>query len=181
MDLAGESRATERLYGIDDKATATFGQQCLLARRFVEAGVRFVQLTDDGWDHHSSIRQGLRVNCRRADKPIAGLIWTGEFGRTSFDQDTSLGKDSPEMYGRGHNHLGYSAWLAGGGIKGGLTHGETDEYGFRAVDGKVHLHDLHATMLHLLGLDHERLNYRHKGRDFRLTDVEGHVVREMLA
>lgn len=196
MDLAGESRATERLYGIDDKATATFGQQCLLARRFVEAGVRFVQLTDDGWDHHSSIRQGLRVNCRGADKPIAGLIadlkmrglldetliiWTGEFGRTSFDQDTSLGKDSPEMYGRGHNHLGYSAWLAGGGIKGGLTHGETDEYGFRAVDGKVHLHDLHATMLHLLGLDHERLNYRHKGRDFRLTDVEGHVVREMLA
>ena len=196
MDLAGESQATERMYGIDDKESATLGQQCLLARRFVEAGVRFIQIADEGWDHHNSIREGLPIRCRRSDKPIAGLmadlkmrglldetliIWTGEFGRTSYDQDISLGKDGPEKYGRGHNHLGYSAWLAGGGVQGGLTHGQTDEYGFRAVDGKVHLHDLHATMLHLLGLDHKHLNYRHKGRDFRLTDVEGHVVREIFA
>ena len=196
LDLAGESQATERMYGIDEKETATFGRRCLLARRFVEAGVRFVQVADNGWDHHSSIHKGLRTRCRKVDRPIAGLmadlkmrglldetliVWTGEFGRTSFDQDLSLGEDGREKYGRGHNHLGYSAWMAGGGVKGGLTHGQTDEYGFRAVDGKVHLHDLHATMLYLLGLDHERLHYPHKGRDFRLTDVEGHVVREIIA
>ena len=196
MDLSSESQAIQKLYGIGDKSTDAFGRRCLLARRFIQSGVRFVQVTNLGWDHHSSIHQGLRAKCLGVDKPIAGLIadlksrgmldetlivWTGEFGRTSYDQDVSVGKDGPETYGRGHNHLGYSAWLAGGGVKGGLTHGQTDEFGFRAIDGKVHLHDLHATMLHLLGLDHRRLTYRYRGRDFRLTDVEGNVVREILA
>jgi len=196
MNLANESQTTQKFYGIGEEETDAFGRRCLLARRFVEAGVRFVQVTDNGWDHHGMIRQELPKRCRAVDKPIAGLIadlksrglldetlivWTGEFGRTSYDQDVSLGKDAQETYGRGHNPLGFSAWLAGGGVKGGLTHGQTDEYGFRAIDGKVHLHDLHATILHLLGLDHERLSYPYKGRNFRLTDVEGHVVREIVS
>lgn len=195
MDLASEPQSIQKLYGLGDEVADEFGRHCLLARRFVQSGVRFVQITHHGWDHHGSIHKNLRKSCRAVDKPIAGLItdlksrgmldetlivWTGEFGRTSYDQDVSVGKNGPETYGRGHNHLGYSAWLAGGGVRGGLTYGETDEYGFRAVDGKVHLHDLHATMLHLLGLDHQQLTYRYRGRNFRLTDVEGHVVREIL-
>jgi len=196
MDLSKESRATQKLYGIDEKETKDLGQQCLLARRLVEAGVRFVQVNDDGWDHHVSIRDGLPKKCRQVDRPIAGLItdlkarglledtlviWGGEFGRTPFDQDLSLGKAPEENRGREHNPRGFTMWLAGGGVKGGLVYGETDDFAFRAVDGKVHMHDLHATILHLLGLNHENLTYRYSGRDFRLTDVYGRVVTEILA
>ena len=196
MDLSKESKATHKLYGIDEKETRDLGQQCLLARRFVEAGVRFVQVNDDGWDHHASIRDGLPKKCRQVDRPIAGLItdlkarglleetlviWGGEFGRTPFDQDLSLGKAPEENRGREHNPRGFTMWLAGGGVKGGLVHGATDDFAFQAVEGKVHMHDLHATILHLLGLDHEKLTYRYSGRDFRLTDVYGRVVTEILA
>jgi uncharacterized protein (DUF1501 family) len=196
FDLSRESAATRKLYGIGAGPADSFGKRCLLARRLVESGVRFVQLTYGAWDHHQNIRKALPGACAAVDQPIAGLladlharglleetllVWTGEFGRSPYDQDISLGKEGEETFGRGHNPYGFSAWLAGGGIKGGLTHGATDEYGYRAVEGKVHIHDLHATILHLLGIDHEKLTYRHAGRDFRLTDVHGRVVKEILA
>ena len=195
IDLSNESKVTLDLYGVDDEETDNFGRQCLLARRFAEAGVRFIQITDTGWDHHGKIRSGLPKRCYAVDKPIAGLItdlkarglfddtllvWSGEFGRTPYFQDLSEGKDGPESYGRGHNPYGFCAWMAGGGVRGGLVHGVSDEYGFSTVDQKVHIHDLHATILHLLGLDHKKLTYRYSGRDFRLTDVYGRVVKEIL-
>ncbi|MBM4004957.1 MAG: DUF1501 domain-containing protein [Planctomycetes bacterium] len=192
FDLAGESAATSRLYGLDQPKTEMFGRQCLLARRLVERGVRFVQLyhTTGGfqpWDQHSGLKTGHENNALATDQPIAGLlrdlkttglldetlvIWGGEFGRTP----TAEGKD-----GRDHHPFGFSIWLAGGGVRGGMVHGATDEFGWDAVEQPVHVHDLHATILHLLGLDHERLTYQFAGRDFRLTDVYGHVVREILA
>jgi hypothetical protein len=187
MDLAGESRQTLALYGIDGGPADDFGRQCLLARRFAEAGVRFIELTHQDWDHHGFVSRLMPQACRQIDRPIAGLltdldrrglladtlvVWGGEFGRTP---------DDPTQDGRGHNHKGFTMWLAGGGARGGLAFGETDEYGYEAVVDKMHLHDLHATILHLLGLDHERLTYRHGGRDFRLTDVHGRVVREIIA
>jgi len=196
LDLAKESKATLDLYGIDDKDTDNFGRQCLMARRMVEAGVRFVQITDGGWDHHGKIKSLLPQRCKAVDKPIAGLIldlkargllqdtllvWSGEFGRTPFDQDLSEGKAPADDKGREHNPHGFTAWMAGGGVKGGQVWGATDDFGWEAVDGRVHIHDLHATALHLLGLDHERLTYRYTGRDFRLTDVYGQVVKEVLA
>ena len=196
IDLSSESKATRDLYGIDQEGTDDFGRQCLLTRRFAEAGVRFIQITDNGWDHHGKIRAELPKRCYAVDKPIAALItdlkarglfddtllvWSGEFGRTPHFQDLSDGKDGADDYGRGHNPYGFCAWLAGGGVRGGKVHGVTDEYGFQAVDQKVHIHDLHATILHLLGLDHEQLTYRYSGRDFRLTDVYGRVVKEILA
>lgn len=196
LDLSGESEATKKLYGIDEKETDNFGRQCLLARRFAEAGVRFIQITDNGWDHHANIQGGLPKRCKAVDQPIAGLIrdlkarglfedtllvWTGEFGRLPQFQDLSDGEKGPETYGRGHNPYGFTAWLAGGGVQRGLVYGKTDEFALRAVEDKVHIHDLHATMLHLLGLDHERLTYRYAGRDFRLTDVHGRVVKEILS
>ena len=183
MDLSGETRETLELYAAEEP----FGRQCLLARRFAEAGVRFIELTHADWDHHGFLAEGLTKNCQQIDRPIAGLltdldrrgllrdtlvVWGGEFGRTP---------DDPSTDGRNHNHRGYSMWLAGGGVRGGLVHGATDDYGFEAVEGKVHTHDLHATLLAVLGLDHERLTYRYGGRDFRLTDVHGRVVREILA
>jgi hypothetical protein len=186
QDLSAESAATRALYGVDEKATANFAQQCLLARRFIERGVRFVQCNLGGWDHHYNIRTGLRNNARQMDKPIAGLlqdlksrglldetlvIWGGEFGRTPVSEGTN---------GRDHNPYGYTMWLAGGGVRGGMTYGQTDEYGFHAVENKVHVHDLHATILNLLGLDHEKLTYPYAGRNFRLTDVEGRVVHEIM-
>jgi hypothetical protein len=190
-DLSGESPATRRLYGLDDPVTADFGRQCLLARRFAERGVRFVQVTHSDafvqWDQHSDLKKGHEKNAREVDKPIAGLLWDlksrgllqdtlvlwgGEFGRTP----TAQGND-----GRDHNPEGFTMWLAGGGVKGGIRHGATDEYGYYAVENKVHIHDLHATLLYLLGLDHERLTYRYGGRDFRLTDVQGQVVEDILA
>jgi hypothetical protein len=200
MDLSKETAATLKLYGADAPAGGTggggglgvgvgqaaFGRQCLLARRFLEAGVRFVEVTAGGWDHHRNLKDALTGRCAAIDKPVAGLLadlkrrdmlkdtlvlWGGEFGRTP----------SAQSDGRDHNARGYSMWMAGGGVKGGFTYGRTDDYGYEAVDGKVHVHDWHATILHLLGLDHEKLTYRHAGRDMRLTDVKGNVVKDVMA
>jgi hypothetical protein len=183
MDLSRESKATLDMY----RADQPFGRQCLMARRFAEAGVRFIEVTHTDWDHHGFLSRLMVDNCRAIDQPIAALltdlgrrglledtlvVWGGEFGRTP---------DDPTTDGRGHNNRGYSMWLAGGGVKGGFAHGMTDDYGYEAIEGKVHIHDLHATLLHLMGLDHERLTYRYGGRDFRLTDVHGRVVKEILA
>ncbi|MDF1746246.1 MAG: DUF1501 domain-containing protein [Gimesia sp.] len=186
MDLSGESKSTLNAYGINGPSDS-FGRQCLLARRFAEAGVRFIEITDTDWDHHGFVSRLMPSAARRVDQPAAALlhdleqrgmledtlvVWGGEFGRTPED---------PTQDGRGHNHKGYTMWLAGGGVKGGLTWGQTDEYGYEAVVDKVHLHDLHATILHSIGLDHERLTYRYAGRDFRLTDVHGHVVKGLFS
>jgi hypothetical protein len=187
MNLTDESRATLDLYGIDAVPTDDFGRQCLTARRLAEAGVRFIELSHSNWDHHRRFQTELPLRCREIDKPIAGLlidlerrglldetlvVWGGEFGRTPDDYTRD---------GRGHNNKGFTMWLAGGGIKGGLAYGATDEYGYEAVTDKVHLHDLHATLLHQLGLDHERLTYLHSGREVRLTDDKGTVVRNIIA
>ncbi len=199
-ELRGESEATRKLYGLDEEITAEFGRECLLARRLVERGVRFIELLSparrgiDRWDQHGSLAEGHRVNARSTDKPIAGLlkdlkarglldstlvVWGGEFGRTPCAQfpDGSYVK----QVGRDHNPFGFTMWMAGGGVQGGMVYGATDEYGYFAVQNKVHVHDLHATMLHLLGIDHTRLTFRYSGRDMRLTDVHGEVVREILA
>jgi hypothetical protein len=187
QDISDESEATLKLYGLDDAKTKNFGRQCLMARRFAESGVRFVQVSHSyKWDQHGGLRKDHASNALEVDKPIAGLIrdlkarglledtlvlWGGEFGRTP----TAQGDD-----GRDHNPHGYTMWMAGGGVKPGMRYGNTDDYGYYAVENKVHLHDLHATMLHLLGLDHTKLTYRYAGRDFRLTDVHGEVVRDIL-
>ena len=194
--LDGESEATRKLYGLDDPVTETFGRQCLLARRLAERGVRMVQAYHTQtskrsscqlWDQHSNLAVELPNNCAATDKPIAGLlkdlkargllddtlvVWGGEFGRTP----TAEGGN-----GREHHPFGFTMWLAGGGIRGGMAYGATDEFGWHAVRDKVHVHDLHSTILHLMGLDHERLTYRYAGRDYRLTDVSGRVVRDILA
>lgn len=196
VDLSHETQATQDLYGIGDgKASDRGGRACLLARRLSEAGVRFVQVTIGGWDHHGNIRGALPNTCASMDQPVAGLLkdlklrglldetlvlWSGEFGRTPWSQDLS-GTSPIDQHGREHQPDSFCAWLAGAGVRAGLTYGQTDDFGFRPVDGKVHLHDLHATLLHLLGLDHERLTYRHAGRDHRLTDVYGRVVDEILS
>ncbi|WP_417389850.1 DUF1501 domain-containing protein [Gimesia sp.] len=188
MDLNSETKETQALYGIDDKTTENFGRQCLMARRFAEAGVRYIEvaLGNNRWDQHSGLKNGHERNSKMVDKPIAGLladlkqrglledtlvVWGGEFGRTPIAQGTN---------GRDHNPQGYSMWLAGAGVKQGHVHGATDEYGYYATRDKVHIHDLHATLLHLMGMDHKRLTYRYAGRDFRLTDVYGEVVSEIL-
>jgi hypothetical protein len=195
VDLSKESPSTLGLYGVGGKDTNAFGRACLLARKFSEAGVRFVQVSIGGWDHHGDIRGNLPKLCAQTDQPVAGLLkdlkqrglledtlvlWSGEFGRTPWSQDLS-GKSPIEKHGREHQPESFCAWMAGGGVKGGLTYGETDDMGYRTVSGKVHIHDLHATMLHLLGLDHTRLTRRHLGRDFRLTDVYGEIVHEIIA
>jgi len=191
QDVSRESEATKKLYGMDNPVTANFGRQCLMARRFIERGVRFVQVTHSDsevqWDQHSNLYKGHSKNAAEVDKPIAGLLrdlrshglledtlvlWGGEFGRTP----TAEGKD-----GRDHNPNGFTMWLAGGGVKPGIAYGATDDYGYFAQENKVHIHDLHATILALLGLDHEKLTYKYAGRDFRLTDVEGHVVKDIFA
>ena len=193
MDLSDESEATKKLYGIDEKPTDNFGRQCLMARRLAERGVRYIQVNygdnsnNPAWDQHSNLpKHG--DHAAAVDKPIAGLLddlkqrglledtivwWGGEFGRTPYAEKNGTGRD--------HNPNGFTVWMAGGGFKPGFSFGETDDLGHFAVDGKVHMHDLHATILHQLGLDHEKLTFRHAGRDFRLTDVHGHVVREVLA
>lgn len=192
QDISRESAATRALYGLDEKVTENFGRQCLMARRFAERGVRFIQVThSDGevqWDQHGNLRKGHSKNAAEVDKPIAGLlhdlkttglledtlvVWGGEFGRTPAAEG---GRD-----GRDHNPEGFTMWLAGAGVKAGTAYGATDDYGWFATENKVHVHDLHATILALLGLDHEKLTYRHAGRDFRLTDVSGHVVRDLFA
>ncbi len=191
MDLSKESKETLKMYGIDEKSTDDFGRQCLMARRLVESGVRFVELTSNGWDHHSGLGK-FKDKAGSTDKPIAALLadlkqrgllddtlvlWIGEFGR---GPDTQI-LEGKERIGRDHNAAGFTAWLAGGGSSAGLTHGATDELGYKTVLGKVHLHDLHATMLHLLGLDHKKLTYRFAGRDFRLTNIYGDVVKEIIS
>ncbi|MBY0513467.1 MAG: DUF1501 domain-containing protein [Gemmataceae bacterium] len=182
FDTRREPLRVRELYGPGE-----FARGCLLARRLVERGVRVVQLSLGGWDHHAGINAELRKKCGEIDRPVAALlrdlrqrgllddtlvVWGGEFGRTPVSENGD---------GRDHNHYGFTTWLAGGGVKGGTAHGATDELGFKAADGKVSVHDLHATILHLLGLDHERLTYRYAGRDFRLTDVHGRVVDEILS
>ncbi len=199
MDLSKETEATKKLYGIGDTGgggggfgpggggTDDFGRKCLLARRYIEAGVRFVEVSHGNWDQHFNLTNALAANARAVDLPIAGLltdlrqrgllkdtlvVWAGEFGRTPHAQ----GGD-----GRDHNNKAFTIWMAGGGVKGGLSYGTTDEYGYEAVENKVQIHDLHATMLALLGLDHEKLTYKYAGRDFRLTDVHGEVVKGIMA
>ncbi len=195
MSLDGETEATKKLYGFDAEYqhTQTYARECLIARRLVERGVRFVELTIpmvngyQRWDAHNDLVTNHSTNARAVDQPIAGLIrdlksrglldetlvvWTGEFGRTPFAQG---GK------GRDHNEYGFSLWMAGGGVKPGVTFGATDEWGYRAVDNPLQIHDLHATILHLLGINHEKLTYRFSGRDIRLTDVHGKIVKEILA
>ncbi|MBM3735363.1 MAG: DUF1501 domain-containing protein [Acidobacteria bacterium] len=200
LDISRESVATRRLYGLDEPDTAEFGRECLLARRLVERGVRFVELLTparqgiDRWDQHGNIEHGHRVNARATDRPVAGLlkdlksrgllnetlvVWGGEFGRTPCAQFPDGGY--VKQVGRDHNPFGFTMWMAGGGVKPGMIHGATDEFGYFAVENKVHMHDLHATMLHLLGLDHTRLTFRYSGRDMRLTDVAGNVIKELLA
>lgn len=191
QDLSDETEATERLYGLDEEVTKDFGRQCLLARRFAERGVRFIQVTHSDtnvqWDQHGNLRDGHAKNALEVDLPIAGLLkdlkqrgmlddtlvmWGGEFGRTPVAQ----GKN-----GRDHNPEGFTMWMAGAGVKGGFKYGATDEYGYYAVENKMHIHDVHATLLHLMGMDHLRLTHRYAGRDFRLTDVSGKVHTEILA
>jgi hypothetical protein len=187
MDLSGESQSTLDLYGIDGGRAEGFGRQCLLARRFVEAGVRFVELNHGNWDHHFRLQTDLPLRCEEIDRAIAGLLadleqrgllkdtlvmWGGEFGRTP---------DAQNGDGRDHNNRGYTIWMAGGGVKGGFSYGATDDYGAAAVEDKCHIHDWHATILHLLGMDHTRLTYRYAGRDFRLTDVYGTVIEKIFA
>jgi len=196
FDVTSETAATHELYGLDNKTTETFGKQCLLARRLVERGVRMVQVYHTQtslrsscqlWDQHGNLSVELPNNCASTDKPIAGLlkdlkarglldetlvIWGGEFGRTP----TSEGSN-----GREHHPFGFTMWLAGGGVRGGLAYGATDDFGWHSVEKKVHVHDLHATILHLMGLNHERLTYRYAGRDYRLTDVHGRIVTDILA
>ncbi len=194
FDLSGETEETLKLYGLDRGATSGFGWQCLVARRLAERGVRFLELIDVGsdsgqnWDSHGNMGDHERL-AKAADRPIAALltdlkrrgmldstlvVWTTEFGRTPFNQQANHA-------GREHHNLVFSSWMAGGGVKGGLVYGKSDEYGILPAEGAVHTHDLHATMLHLLGIDHEKLTYRHAGRDYRLTDIAGRVVTEILA
>jgi hypothetical protein len=202
MDISKESLRTLSMYGIGEGGGGgpvrglggfgggnmdTFGRQCLMARRFAEAGVRFIEVAHTGWDQHNALKARHAANAAAVDRPIAGLltdlkqrgllkdtlvIWGGEFGRTPMAQNRD---------GRDHNNRGFTIWMAGGGVKGGFKYGETDEYGAKAVTDKVHIHDLHATILALLGLDHERLTYPYAGRDFRLTDVYGNVVKPIIA
>jgi hypothetical protein len=195
FDVGRETASTQQLYGIDGSITDIFGRQCLMARRLVERGVRTVQVyhTDSKyrssfqiWDQHDGLRQELIHNCQSIDKPVAGLlqdlkarglldetlvVWGGEFGRSPTAQS---------LDGRDHNPFGFTMWMAGGGIKSGMTYGATDDFGWHAVENRIHVHDLHATILHLMGLDHERLTYRYSGRDYRLTDIFGNVVHDIL-
>jgi hypothetical protein len=187
LDLRSEPEHIRQLYGIG-VGKDQFARQCLLARRLAEAGVRFIEIASPGnWDHHNRLREQLATNCAATDQPIAALltdlkargmlkdtlvVWAGEFGRTPYAQSGD---------GRDHNHKGYSIWMAGGGVKGGLRYGSTDEIGYRAVENRMHIHDWHATMLHLLGLDHTKLTYNHGGRNFRLTNVGGEVATGILA
>ena len=192
QDTRGETEATRKLYGLDNPITEDFGRQCLMARRFAERGVRFVQVSHSDskvqWDQHGNLKKGHTEKASEVDKPIAGLLhdlksrglledtlvlWSGEFGRTPTLQGSG-------MDGRDHNPWGFTMWMAGAGVKGGFAHGATDDYGFYAERDKMHIHDVHATLLHLLGIDHEKLTYRNSGRDFRLTDVFGHVAHEIF-
>ncbi|MEY2983283.1 MAG: hypothetical protein RL562_3510 [Planctomycetota bacterium] len=194
MDIAGEPAEVQELYGAKP-GQASFANHCLLARRLVERGVRFVQLFDEGWDHHGSVFASLPGKCRQVDRPIAALlqdlkrrgllddtlvVWASEFGRTPMAQ-TDNGEGKKTKAGRDHHMEAYAMWMAGGGVRGGTVHGQTDELGYAAVENPVHVHDVNATILNLLGVDHERLTFRFQGRDFRLTDVAGNVIDGILA
>jgi uncharacterized protein (DUF1501 family) len=189
LDLSQETAETQQRYGLRDGATEGFGRQCLMARRLAESGVRFIQVSRGGWDQHRDLKASLQRNCTAIDRPIAALLsdlqergllqdtlvlWGGEFGRSPQDQG-SAGD------GRRHNNTGYSMWMAGGGVRGGMQYGKTDDLGEKAETGRLSTHDLHATILHLLGMDHTRLTYRYAGRDFRLTDVYGEVAEGILS
>ena len=187
MDANDENESMLEQYGINNRATENFGRQCLMARRFAEAGVRFIEITHGNWDQHRNLNAALTRNCAATDKPLAALlkdlkerglleetlvVWGGEFGRTPHIRQDD---------GRDHNSTGFSFWMAGGGVKGGMVHGATDEHGVAAVENRMHFHDLHATILHLLGLNHEKLTYKYAGRDFRLTDVHGEIAHDIIA
>lgn len=191
FEVERESEATKRLYGLDEEITRDFAWQCLLARRLVERGVRFVQCSHSGieekWDQHTELARMHSRRAKEVDKPIAGLlkdlkarglledtlvVWGGEFGRSPFAESSD---------GRDHNPYGFTIWMAGGGVKPGMIYGATDEFGYHAVEDRMHIHDLHATILHLLGLDHTKLTYRYAGRDYRLTDVAGIVAHKIIA
>lgn len=190
-DVSDEPESILDLYGPDVRRPGTFAANCLQARRLAERGVRFIQLYHQGWDQHGGLPNGIRQQCKETDQPCYGLltdlkqrgllddtlvIWGGEFGRTNYSQGRLTATD----YGRDHHPRCFSIWMAGGGVRGGMTYGATDEFGYNVVENGVHVHDFHATLLHLLGIDHERLTYRYQGRYFRLTDVHGRVVRSLL-
>jgi uncharacterized protein DUF1501 len=192
MDIASEPEDTFSLYGPDARTPGTFAANCLLARRLAERGVKFIQLYHQGWDQHDNLPKGIERQCRETDQASAALVtdlkrrgmledtlvvWGGEFGRTSYSQ----GKLTATNYGRDHHPRCFTVWLAGGGVKAGLSYGTTDDFAYNVTENPVHVHDFHATLLHLLGIDHERLTYFHQGRRFRLTDVHGQVVRALLA
>jgi uncharacterized protein (DUF1501 family) len=192
LNTAEESKETLESYGPDVEKPGSFAANCLLARRLAERGVRFIQLYHPGWDQHGGLLGGIRRQCSETDQPSAALVkdlaqrgmledtlvvWAGEFGRTNYCQ----GKLNGTNFGRDHHARCYSMWMAGGGIKGGISHGMTDEFGYNVIQDGVHVHDLQATILHLMGIDHERLTYRHQGRRYRLTDVHGEVVHPILA
>ncbi|MDE0934443.1 MAG: DUF1501 domain-containing protein [Mariniblastus sp.] len=192
VDVSGESKETLEMYGPDVQKPGSFAANCLLARRLAEKDVKFIQLYHQGWDQHGGLPGGIRNQCRETDQPSAALVkdlaargmlddtlvvWAGEFGRTNYCQ----GKFSGGNFGRDHHPRCFSLWMAGGGVKPGGQHGKTDEFGYNVVEDGVHVHDLQATMLHLLGINHERLTYRHQGRRYRLTDVHGEVVQGILA
>ena len=194
LDFSKESPATLEMYGVNKEPTKAFATNCLLARRLVERGVRFVMMMHASWDDHSELNKKLKANCDITDQPAAALIkdlkqrglldstlvvWGGEFGRTPMSEVRK--PEEADNAGRDHHPLAYSLFLAGGGVKGGTVIGKTDELGLNIAEDKVHVHDLQATILHCLGLEHTRLTYHHMGRDFRLTDVEGNVVKKMLA
>jgi hypothetical protein len=194
MDFSKESPSTLEMYGVNKEATKQFGTNCLLARRMVERGVRYVMLMHASWDQHTNLNKGLKKNCDTTDQPTAALIrdlkqrglldstlvvWGGEFGRTPMVEIRNT--SDPDGAGRDHHPTAYSMWMAGGGIKPGVTIGATDELGFKITEDPIHVHDLQATMLHCLGMDHTRLTHKHMGREFRLTDVSGTVVKKMLA
>ena len=200
VDLTREPEHILRQYGLRDdqgqESGSDFARNCLLARRLVEKGVRFVQIFAKGWDHHAAIYNALPRSARTVDRACAGLvqdlkqrglldetlvIWGGEFGRTPMVQEHNAGTGEKTAPGRDHHKECFSIWLAGGGVKRGVTYGATDEFGFGIVENEVHVHDFHATCLHLLGVNHERLTFRHQGRDFRLTDVHGHVVHDIIS
>jgi len=191
-DLGNEPESTFKLYGEDARTPGTFAANCLLARRLAEKDVRFIQLYHQGWDQHGGLPNAIKKQCRETDRASYALvadlkqrgmlddtlvIWGGEFGRTNYCQ----GKFNKDNFGRDHHPRNYSTWFAGGGIKPGITYGQSDEYSYNVEDGGIHVHDFHATILHLLGIDHERLTFKYQGRHFRLTDVHGHVVKPILS
>jgi hypothetical protein len=191
-DMSNEPASTFELYGEDARRPGSYAANCLLARRLAERGVRFIQLFHRGWDQHAKLPEAIRGQCAATDQPSAALVkdlkqrgllddtlivWGGEFGRTVYCQ----GKLTSDDYGRDHHPRCFTIWMAGGGVKGGVTYGATDDFSYNIVENPVHVHDLHATILHCLGIDHKRLTYKYQGRHFRLTDVQGNVVKDVLA